>query len=176
MARLRGAKDEITHYIFDTQNVEVATTQLTYFMQDLSAGAQLTNLKAAGRFPSPESFDVKTLQMWVPHATVPADVGLILQNCYITLYVGKTQYIDGWPLCLIPVCTGFNFWGATDAAAVDVSAGAMSGVAARVLHKTIPIETDEPFRLVMQWSAAGGVSATVPLTFILGGLLTRQVQ
>lgn len=179
MGRFRGAKDQITHFAFDTQTVTTSTTKLTYFAQDLSAGQHLTNMKASGRFPSPESFQVKTLGLVFDFDADPDDVGLVYKTAFVTLFLGKSTYIEGWPLALIPPSIGLASSVSTTATTttIDHFGGATSGVAARTLHKVIQIDTDEPFRVVVEWgSAPSGLGSSVVMKMVMGGMLTRQVQ
>jgi hypothetical protein len=174
MARLRGAKDEITHYIFDTVTMLIAgTAKAVFFGHSLNDGAHITNLKVPNRFPSPESFEAKTLQISVPPGTSLADLKEIYTTGYVTLFVGKTTYIDGWCLDLIPLAYGI---GAVGTAAVNDFLGSPAGLSARVLNKSIPIDTDEPFRLEVAYGTAPTPVADVELKFIIGGTLIRQVQ
>lgn len=173
--RIPGYTDAIAHVAHDTQSALAAgTTLLTFFKQPNQAQGA-SNMRSDGRFSSPQAFYIQSVSLAVPMATAPADVQLLYNaTATLTLYAGKTWYIDHWSLNNFPISIGLNGFGG--AAAATLFAGAGAGVSGKKIYPDIPISTDEQFYVELRWGTAPGIAADVPIQILLAGLLDRSVQ
>lgn len=179
MPRVQGALEEISHWAFDTLvYVDNVTSALVFFQQTLAQGAQNTNMKTAGAFPTPEQFNVRTVRVGFLLNTLLADIRLLYNGSpTLTLEVGAKRYLDGVPLEIFTM--GFKLEQAgdrTDAAAVGVFAGSGNPDSVLTLPKPVKINPNEPFSVTLRWATPVNTTANVTMRVVLGGILNRAVQ
>lgn len=191
MARVAGQRNVSNGILFDTlDNTGAAntTTKYTLFQQTRSVGLWKTNMKIAGMLPAPESFTVRSIRFGVypsgsaigtAFSAIPllTDCLEMLHTGVLYLEVGSKPYVDYWPLWMFSLgftqaAIGEN----TDAAAVGVVLGNGDPSTVIQLRHPIKINTNEPFRVEVQYGIAPTPSAALSCQVVLGGDYVRAVE
>jgi hypothetical protein len=189
--------------LYDSLTYPLAgTTQLRFFQLPIGQGSPAktlgdTNMQAAGSLPSPISFLVETIQLYMfPTAAIAAagtpsatlapfinDLYLINRSAaWLDFFVGSKSYLQEAPLMKFPPSAGL----AVGAAVSDTTtAGASQARTVNYATNSGPVyEVNPPllltptqnFNITLNWATAQAISANAVIYATMSGILYRNSQ
>lgn len=188
-------KEVITAALWDTLlYTSAATVRLEFFAAN-RATLDLSNMTGNGQLPQPESFLVRTIQVYFknrPESTATAAGGAVqpdsLEDICLLAHLGNLQFIVGqkdygiYPVDSLPA--GGGAWGTLAVNNVLIAGGACSygnngfPHTSHVFALAIPvlIAPQINFRCIMTWNAAVTLIRNVNIQVVMSGDLIRAIQ
>jgi hypothetical protein len=135
-----------------------------------------TNMRVSGMLPSGQSMLVKIIRVIPQYNPLPADLINVMNNCFLTLYVGDKPYLY-LPLAFIPAASGIFGFNVGNAAS-SISHGTPDSRSNYVLAEPIEIPNMQTFRVEIQPVAPLAINTQGGLRIwvMLDGPLARDVQ
>lgn len=182
-----GASQEaIWHAVYDTQTyTSAATTSLTFFSA-VNADKTLSNMEAAGQFPSPQSFQIYNLCLDAWTAAIVStsatntgnlnDLGLLLQvgRPTWTLTISSKAY-GPYPLTALHGTGGASGFGFSSDGAEILQYSRNEPSPGWNYFGKIIIPEQVAFSITVNWSAAQTLTANWLLRMTMMGVLNRRV-
>lgn len=177
--------------LYDVLTYTDNTTRDLNFFQQTNVAEDVSNMKAAGMLPNPQSFLIQNIRVFFRTAITTVDSGaagalagvendkVILANTGIAkLEIGTKKY-GPWPIWMLPAST---FWkgaltqAGAEAANLTQGYGQLDGPL-YPLFPNLMIAPLQNFMLQLSWpSAAVDTSANMVIQVMFDGQLARAVQ
>lgn len=192
--------EAIRSSLYDTLTYAQAGQTSLQFFQVPKSGTKTfaqTNMTAAGSLPSPQSFLVETIEIYVRPGSLPgvltaASTPVIpsfLNDIYefytvagwLELFIGSKAYLDEAPLIKFPPKCGLSgFSSSSDAASTATSSTLVNYASAAgpiyELDPPILLVPTQNFSVTLNWPTANAITADALVTVQLGGILYRNSQ
>lgn len=187
--------------LYDTlAYAQAGQTQLQFFQTPKGQGGKTladTNMTLAGSLASPQSFLIKTIELYFYPSETPGNLSaddtpiaptflndvwkFYKPGGWLELFIGSKAYLDEAPLQKFPPSNGLSGFGFSS----DASSGAATSVMANYASAGGPVyEVDPPILLVptqnfvvtLNWPTAVALSAAGTVVCQMGGYLYRNSQ
>lgn len=182
------SQESIWHAVYDTQTyVDNTTTRLTFFSAT-NADKTLSNLEAAGQFPSPQTFQIYSINAdWFTAAPVSTGAGgvtgdlddlarlMLTGRPTWTLNISNKAY-GPYPMTLLHATggpTGFG-WG-TFTAEESIQYARNTDAPGWNYFGRVIIPEQVSFNIVVDWAAVVDTTADWRLRLVMCGVLARRV-
>ncbi len=184
--------------LYDSQAyAQAGQTQLSFFQTPKggSSGKTLadTNMTAAGSLPAPQSFLVRSIEIYFFALNTVSATGAIVaanwndeytfrKSGWLELFIGSKPYLDEAPLIKFPPRTGLGGVGAvsdtTTAAASRVTKIDYATGVGEVYEMVPPIllVPTQNFELTLNWPAAVAITVAARVVVSMQGILYRNSQ
>lgn len=184
--------------LYDTQTyVAAGQTQLSFFQTPKGGSSgktlQETNMTFAGALPAPQSFLVRSIELYFFPAAATSATGAVVadnwndtvkfyQKGWLELFIGSKPYLDEAPLIKFPARTGITGVGAlsdtTTAAAARVTKIDYATGAGEVYDMVPPIllVPTQNFVVTLNWPTAVAITADARVVCSMQGILYRNSQ
>lgn len=168
-------KGEALNWVFyDSLTLDASAVDATLFQSPVGQSnktLQDTNMRAAGKLPASQEFEVKALGFLADPDVASADIVALLKGASFELVVGEKRYHE-CPLILLTGGCGID--GLTTGTSIEhYHNGIADPRAIYTIEPSVIIEEDENFRAEVHWDTAPGAKRFMILLF---GMLKRSIQ
>ena len=190
-----AGKEVIDGALWDSLLYTSATTTQLIFFNATRATLDISNMRAAGQLPAPESFLIRSIRVYFKNrpescATAAAggvqpdslnDIYLLIATGVLTLNIGQKDY-GIYPLSLLGSGGGPNGYMAVNNVLIAGGAagygqnGKPDNRSVFVLAKPVLIKSQINFNCTVTWPAAVTLIRNVNIEVVLDGDLIRAIQ
>lgn len=182
-----------------TTYAQAGQTQLQFFQTPKGQSSKTfadTNMTNAGMLPSPQSFLVENIQIYLfpavaelagigastLHDDFIKDVYNVMTTGWLELFIGSKPYLDEAPLMKFPPANGLSGYAAlsdTTTAAADKNAWISYASNSGPIYEMSPqllIPPTQNFVVTLNWPTAQAITAAARIGVVMGGVLYRNSQ